>query len=108
MHSLKITTPLNNGNQTSTTPRLRNKTSSSSNSSGTISSSSTKPRQRPKTIHVDTQEISESLALVNSRGKKGSSSNLSGDDKGFLLYCKSVALLFYHNTFVCVILSHLL
>ncbi|XP_026472214.1 patronin-like isoform X2 [Ctenocephalides felis] len=77
MHSLKITTPLNAANQTSTTPRLRTKTNSSSSS--TIGSAAGgKPRQRPKTIHIDSQEISDSLALVNSRGKKGSSSNLSG------------------------------
>ncbi|XP_057327644.1 patronin isoform X8 [Microplitis mediator] len=47
------------------TPKLRNKTASA--------------RPRPKTIHVDQSSELDSGALTPSRGKKGSSSNLSTD-----------------------------
>ncbi|XP_044012467.1 patronin isoform X14 [Aphidius gifuensis] len=49
------------------TPKLRNKTVSA--------------RQRPKTIHVDHSSELDSGTLTPSRGKKGSSSNLSTDSQ---------------------------
>lgn len=38
----------------------------------------TNPRPRPKTIHIDSGADAHDGALTPSRGKKGSSSNLSG------------------------------
>lgn len=46
------------------TPKLRNKTS-------------TAPRPRPKTIHVESSDMGDGM-LTPSRGKKGSSTNLTG------------------------------